>query len=122
MHLAQKIDLCSGTHVYMPDTLANIVRTRTYSSFRRVSPNNLIPLLQRYDCIRISQGITDNTLSISNSPTLLEKRPAATRYKKHVEMIKKSWMDVALPPLSSGQYLYVGIQEWSLLLINEVTD
>lgn len=24
-HLGQIIDLCSGTHVYMPDTLANIV-------------------------------------------------------------------------------------------------
>lgn len=53
----------------------------------------------------------DNTSFISNNHTLLEKRPAATRYKKHVETIKKSWIDVALPPLSSDQYVYVGIQE-----------
>lgn len=64
----------------------------------------------------------DNTSFISNSHTLLEKRPAATRYKKHVETIKKSCMDVALPPLSSSQYLYVGIKGWSLLLINKVTE
>lgn len=64
----------------------------------------------------------DNTSFISNNHTLLEKRPAATRYRKQVETIKKSWMDVALPPLSSNQYLYVCIQERSSLLINEVTE
>lgn len=35
----------------------------------------------------------------SNFHTAFENRPAATRYKKHVEMIKKVWIGAMLPPL-----------------------
>lgn len=45
------------------------------------------------------------TLCISKSQTALEKRPAATRYKKQVEIIKKVWIGAKLPPLYPISYL-----------------
>ncbi len=39
------------------------------------------------------------TWLFSNFQTALENRPAATRYRKHVETIKKTWIGAKLPPL-----------------------
>jgi len=41
---------------------------------------------------------------ISSDQTALDSRPAAMRYKKQVEMIKKIWREALLPPLGGRQF------------------
>ena len=43
-----------------------------------------------------------NTLLASNSQTAFENRPAATRYRKQVEAMRKIWIEAMFPPLSDA--------------------
>ena len=62
------------------------------------------------------------TLLLSKFQTALEKRPAATRYKKQVEMIKNIWMEAILPNLNPSVCLKVQSIEHCNLLVDEKSN
>jgi len=62
------------------------------------SPPILLFHLDRVNT-KLSEKGTCLTLLASNSHTALENKPAATRYKKHVEMMRKIWIEAIFPPL-----------------------
>ncbi|KAL8830201.1 MAG: hypothetical protein Q9191_001562 [Dirinaria sp. TL-2023a] len=74
----------------MPDALANIVGPRTGTGFGRIAANDFAPLYY----INIGSLAYD---------TALEKRPAATKYKKQVDTIKNICIEAKFPPLQSHE-------------------
>ena len=62
------------------------------------------------------------TLCIWNAQTALEKSPAATRYKKQVEMIKKVWIGAKLPPLYPISYSLLDPKTCMDLPVDEVSN
>lgn len=99
-----KTNLIRTTNIDMPDTLTDIVRSWSGSSFCSISADDLIPL--HYVIHVLLAWPCWPTLCISNIQTALEKRLAATRYKKHVERIEKIWREALFPPLRENQPFY----------------
>lgn len=61
-------------------------------------------------------------MCIWKAQTALEKSPAATKYKKQVEMIKKVWIGAKLPPLYPINYSLLDPKINMDLPVDEVSD